>query len=158
MRRREFIVLVGGAAIWPFAARAQQPTGMRRIGVLMNFLSNAPEGQARVAAFAQALQKLGWNEGDNVRIDVRWAGDESERHRKYAEELVELNPDVILASGSQAAAELQQVTRSVPIVFANVVDPVGAGYVASLARPGSNMTGFTLYEYSIGGKWLELLK
>jgi putative tryptophan/tyrosine transport system substrate-binding protein len=159
MRRRGFITLLGGAAAaWPLVVWAQQPTGMRRIGVLMNFRSEASEGQARIAAFTQTLQKLGWNEGDNVSIDVRWAGDASELHRKFAEELVDLNPDVILSSGSQAVAELQRVTRSVPIVFANVVDPVGAGYVTSLARPGGNMTGFTLYEYSIGGKWLELLK
>jgi putative ABC transport system substrate-binding protein len=136
MRRREFITLFGSAAAWSLAARAQQPTGMRRIGVLMNFLSDAPEGQARVAAFMQALQKLGWNEGDNVRIDIRWAGDDSERFRKYSEELVKLNPDSILASGSPAVTALQRTTRSVPIVFANVIDPVGAGYVTSLARPG----------------------
>ena len=159
MKRREFIMLVGGAtAAWPVAARAQQPTGMRRIGVLMNFPSDASEGQARIAALMQALQKFGWNEGDNVRTDIRWAGNDTERVRKYSEELIELNPDVILASGSQSVAALQRITRSVPIVFANVVDPVGAGYVASLARPGGNITGFTSFEYSIGGKWLELLK
>jgi putative tryptophan/tyrosine transport system substrate-binding protein len=131
---------------------------VRRIGMLMNFRSDASEGQARVAAFMQAMQKLGWNEGDNVRTDIRWAGNDTERVRKYSEELIELNPDVILASGSQSVAALQRITRSVPIVFANVVDPVGAGYVASLARPGGNITGFTSFEYSIGGKWLELLK
>jgi len=158
MRRREFITFVGGAAIWPLAARAQQSTGTRRIGVLMNFGPGAPEGQARVAAFMQGLQKLGWNEGDNVRIDVRWPGDDSERFRKYSEELVGLNPDVILASAGQGVAALQRVTQSMPIIFANVIDPVGAGYVASLARPGGNTTGFTSFEYSIGGKWLELLK
>jgi putative ABC transport system substrate-binding protein len=159
MKRREFIMLVGGAAAaWPVAARAQQPTGTRRIGVIMNFRSDASEGQERIAALMQALQKLGWNEGDNVRTDVRWAGDETERYRKYSEELVGLNPDVILASASQSVAALQRITRSVPIVFANVVDPVGAGYVTSLARPGGNTTGFTAFEYSIGGKWLELLK
>ena len=158
MRRREFITVVGGAAIWPFAARAQQSTGTRRIGVLMNFRSDASEGQARIAAFMQALQKLGWNEGDNVRTEIRWPGDDTERYRKYSEELVGLNPDVILASASQSVAALQRITRSVPIVFANIVDPVGAGYVTSLARPGGNFTGFTAFEYSIGGKWLELLK
>jgi putative tryptophan/tyrosine transport system substrate-binding protein len=159
MKRREFITLVGGAAgAWLVAARAQQPTGMRRIGVLMNFRSDAAEGQARLAAFMQTLQKLGWNEGDNVRTDVRWPGDEIELYRKYSEELVGLNSDAILASASQAVAALQRITRSVPIVFANVVDPVGAGYVRSLARPGGNTTGFTAFEYSIGGKWLELLK
>ena len=140
MRRREFITLVGGAAMWPFAARAQQPTGARRIGVLMNFRSDASEGQARVAAFAQALQKLGWNEGDNVRIDVRWAGDQSERHRKYAEDLVELNPHVTLASASPAVAELQRVIRSVSIVFANVIDPVGVGFI-----PGGKISNYLYY-------------
>jgi putative tryptophan/tyrosine transport system substrate-binding protein len=158
MRRREFIAGLAGAAAWPLAARAQQPTATRRIGVLMNFGADAPEGQARVAAFIQALQKLGWNEGDNVRIDVRWPGDDSERFRKYAEELVGLNPDVILASAGQAVGALQRTTQSVPIVFANVIDPVGAGYIASLARPGGNTTGFTSFEYSIGAKWLELIK
>ena len=158
MRRRDFITLVGGAAMLPFAARTQQPTGALRIGVLMNFRSDAPEGQARVAAFMQALQKLGWNEGDNIHIEIRWAGDDIERYRKYSEELVRLTPDVILGSASQGVRELQRATRTVPIVFANVVDPVGAGYVTSLARPGGNTTGFTAYEYRIAGKWLELLK
>jgi putative tryptophan/tyrosine transport system substrate-binding protein len=159
MRRREFITLLGGAAAaWPLVVRAQQPTGTRRIGVLMNFRSDASEGQARIAVFAQALQKLGWTDGDNVRTDIRWAADDMELFRKYSKELVELNPDVILASAGQSVAELQRATRSVPIVFANVVDPVGAGYVTSLARPGGNMTGFTSFEYNIGGKWLELLK
>jgi putative ABC transport system substrate-binding protein len=137
---------------------AQQPTGTRRIGVLMNFRSDASEGQARIAVFARALQKLGWTDGDNVRTDIRWAADDMELFRKYSKELVELNPDVILASAGQSVAELQRATRSVPIVFANVVDPVGAGYVTSLARPGGNMTGFTSFEYRIAGKWLELLK
>jgi len=158
MRRREFIAGLAGAAAWPLVAQAQQPTGTRRIGVLMNFRSDASEGQARIAALMQALQKLGWNEGDNVRATIRWAGDDIERYREYSEELVGLNPDVILASASQSVAPLQRITRSVPIVFANVVDPVGAGYVTSLARPGGNITGFTAFEYSIGGKWLELLK
>jgi putative ABC transport system substrate-binding protein len=159
MKRREFIMLVGGAtAAWPAAARAQQATGTRRIGVLMNFRPDATEGQARVAAFIQGLQKLGWNEGDNFRTDIRWAGDDTERYRKYSEELVGLNPDIILASATPSVAALQRITRSVPIVFANAVDPVGAGYVTSLARPGGNTTGFTSFEYSIGGKWLELLK
>jgi putative tryptophan/tyrosine transport system substrate-binding protein len=159
MRRREFIRLLGGAAAaWPLVVWAQQLTGTRRIGVLMNFRSDASEGQARIAVFAQALQKLGWTDGDNVRTDIRWAADDVELFRKYSKELVELNPDVILASAGQSVAELQRATRSVPIVFANVVDPVGAGYVTSLARPGGNTTGFTSFEYSIGGKWLELLK
>jgi putative tryptophan/tyrosine transport system substrate-binding protein len=159
MRRREFVTLLGSAATaWPLAARAQQPTGTRRIGVLMNFRSDDPEGKARFAAFMQVLQKLGWNEGENVRTDVRWAEDDMERSRKYSEELVGLNPDVILASASQSVTALQRITRSVPIVFANVLDPVGAGYVNSLARPGGNITGFTVSEYNIAGKWLELLK
>ena len=159
MRRREFIRLLGGAAAaWPLVVWAQQLTGTRRIGVLMNFRSDASEGQARIAVFAQALQKLGWTDGDNVRTDIRWAADDMELFRKYSKELVELNPDVILASAGQSVAELQRATRSVPIVFANVVDPVGAGYVTSLARPGGNMTGFTSFEYRIAGKWLELLK
>jgi putative tryptophan/tyrosine transport system substrate-binding protein len=159
MRRRQFIALFGGAtAAWPLAARAQQPAGTRRIGVLMNYFSDAPEGRARTAAFMQALQKLGWIEGDNVRVDIRWAGDDSERFRRYSEELVGLNPDVILASTSLSVAALQRIARSVPIVFANIVDPVGAGYVTSLARPGGYTTGFIAFEYSIGGKWLELLK
>jgi len=125
---------------------------------LVNFRSDVAEGKARVAAFMQALQKLGWNEGDNVRIDIRWAADDIELYRKHSQELVELNPNVILASASQGVTALQRITRSVPIVFANVADPVGAGYVTSLARPGGNTTGFTAFEYSIGGKWLELLK
>src|SRR5882724_8266883 len=158
MKRRKFITLTGGAAVLPLAARAQQSTGTRRIGVLMNFRSDAPEGQERLAAFTQALQKLGWNEGDNVRTDIRWAGDDIERFRKYSEELVGQNPDVILASTSLAVAALQRISRSVPVVFENVVDPVGAGSVVSLARPGGNTTGFIAFEYSIAGKWLELLK
>jgi putative tryptophan/tyrosine transport system substrate-binding protein len=159
LRRREFITLVSSAAAaWPFAARAQEGERLRRIGALMNFQSDGPEGQSRIAAFLQELQKLGWKEGGTVRTDVRWAGDDAERYRRYSEELVALKPDVILASGSSSVAALQRITRNVPIVFANVVDPVGAGYVTSLARPGGNTTGFTAFEYSIGGKWLELLK
>ena len=160
MRRREFITLIGGtAAAWPLAARAQQRAErMRRIGVLMNFPSDDSEGQARVTAFAQALQKLGWTEGGNVRTDTRWGADDADLYRRYAEELVALAPDVILASGSPSVAALQRVTRGVPIVFANVIDPVGAGFVTSLARPGGNTTGFSAFEYSLSGKWLDLLK
>ncbi len=158
MRRREFIVGLGSAIASPLLAHAQQPERMRRVGVLMNFRSEASEGQKRVAAFKKALQDLGWNEGDNVRIEVRWAGDDVEHFRRYSEELIGINPDVILASASQGLAAMQRATRSVPIVFVNIVDPVGAGYVTSLARPGGNTTGFTAFEYSIGGKWLELLK
>jgi putative ABC transport system substrate-binding protein len=158
MKRREFITLLGGAAAWPVAARAQQPDRMRRIGVLMNLAADDAEGQARIAAFVQALQRLGWSDGRNVRIDYRWAAGDAGRFRKYAEELLALLPDVILASATPSVQALQQATRTVPIVFAIVADPVGAGFVDSLARPGSNVTGFTPFEYGISGKWLELLK
>jgi putative ABC transport system substrate-binding protein len=159
LRRRQFMTLIGGAAAaWPVAARAQQPERMRRIGVLMPFTVDDLVGRARLAAFMQALQQLGWADGRNVRIDTRWAGGEADRLRRYAVELVALAPDVILANSSGAVAPLLQATRTVPIVFTIVADPVGAGYVDSLARPGGNTTGFTIYEYSISGKWLELLK
>jgi len=158
MRRREFIVVIGGAAAWPLAARAQQPERMRRIGVLMALPANDAEGQARVAAFLQGLQELGWSVGRNVIVDFRWSAGNSADARKYAAELVALGPDVILAYSSSAVASLQQVTSTVPIVFAVVADPVGAGYVESLARPGGNITGFTVFDYSMSGKWLQLLK
>jgi putative tryptophan/tyrosine transport system substrate-binding protein len=159
MRRREFIAVVGGGvALWPLAARAQRLDQIRKIGILSSLTSEDSEGQARVKAFAQALQKLGWTEGGNVRTETRWASDDTNRFRRYSEELVALAPDVILASTSASVAALQRVTHSVPIVFANVVDPVGAGFVTSLARPGGNTTGFTAFEYSTSGKWLELLK
>jgi putative ABC transport system substrate-binding protein len=159
MRRREFITLLGGAAAaWPLAASAQQRERMRRIGVLMSLAADDPEGQARIAAFLQGLQHLGWTDGRNVRIDTRWGAGTAEDIRKYAAELVVLIPDVILASGGSVVGPLLQVTRSVPIVFTQTPDPVGAGYVDSLARPGGNATGFTLFEYGIGGKWLEVLK
>ena len=158
MRRREFVSLFGGAAAWPLAARAQQGERMRRIGVLMNFAADDPESSARVTALAQGLKKLGWTDGRNVRIDYRWGAADAERGRKSAAELVALAPDVILASTSAATEPLQQATHTVPIVFVNVVDPVGAGFVDSLAQPGGNTTGFTLYEYGISAKWLELLK
>ena len=158
MRRREFITLVGGAVAWPLAARAQQPERVRRIGVLMGRSANDKEGQAFVAAFLQGLQELGWSDGRNAIVDIRWSADNNADARKYAAELVALAPDVILAQSSNAVASLQQVTSTVPIVFALVADPVGAGYVDSLARPGGNITGFTNYEYSISGKWLQLLK
>jgi putative tryptophan/tyrosine transport system substrate-binding protein len=158
MRRREFIAFVGGSvAASALAARAQQPERIRKIGMLMNFSAEDPEGQARVKAYAQALQKLGWIEDGNVRTETRWA-DDADRYRRYSEELVALAPDVILASGSASVVALQRVTHSVPIVFANVIDPVGAGFVASMARPRGNATGFTAFEYSLSGKWLELLK
>jgi putative ABC transport system substrate-binding protein len=159
MRRREFIGFVGSAAtVWSLAARAQQADPLRKLAVLMNLASEDPEGKARMQAFSQSIRKIGWIEGENLRTEVRWAGDDAERYQRYARELVDLAPDVIVASASQSVAALQQVTQSVPIVFANVIDPVGAGFIASLARPGGNTTGFTAFEYSISGKWLELLK
>jgi putative ABC transport system substrate-binding protein len=156
VKRREFITLLGGAAAWPGAARAQQAERMRRIGVLMNTAADDAEGQARLTAFVQRLQELGWTDSRNVRIDTRW-GTDSGSTRRYAGELVALAPDVILAAASAAMGALQQ-TRTVPIVFVNIIDPVGAGLVESLARPGGNITGFSLFEYGLSGKWLELLK
>ena len=156
--RREFITLLGGAAAWPLAAHAQQADRVRRIGALMTQAADDPEGQARLLALAQGLQESGWAIGGNVRIDTRWGAGDAERYRRYAAELVALAPDVILVNGPAALAQLQQATRSVPIVFVNVVDPVGAGFVVSVARPGGNATGFMLSEYSTSGKWLELLK
>jgi putative ABC transport system substrate-binding protein len=159
MKRREFITLMGGAAaVWPLAARAQQPARMRRIGVLMNLTADDPESPARLAAFAQGLADLGWTIGRNLRIDYRWAAGDPERIRRDADELVALAPDLILSSGTPTVAALQKATRSVPIVFAQVVDPVGNGFVETLARPGGNITGFSVFEYGISGKWLELLK
>ena len=150
-------MLLGGAAAWPFAARAQQPERIRRVGVLMNLTADDPEAPGRVAAFAQGLGELGWTIGRNVRIDYRWGANDPDRGRRYADELIALVPDVILASGSTAVRPLLQVTRT-SIVFVQVTDPVGLGLVASLARPGGNATGFMLYEYGMSGKWLELLK
>jgi putative ABC transport system substrate-binding protein len=159
MRRREFIKgIVGSATAWPLAALAQQPEQMRRIGVLMSLPAEDPEGQARLTGFLHGLQELGWSVGRNVIVDIRWSTGNSADTRKYAMELVVLAPDVILANTSIAVASLQQVTGTIPIVFAGVADPVGAGYVDSLARPGGNVSGFTSYEYSISGKWLELLR
>jgi putative tryptophan/tyrosine transport system substrate-binding protein len=158
MRRREFITLLGGATAWPIAARAQQGEQMRRIGVLMTTNANDAEAQARIAAFVAGLQQLGWTVGKNVRVDYRFAGIDADTLRKYAGELVALAPDVILAQSSPSIAALLQATRTVPIVFTLVADPVGAGYVDSLAHPGGNATGFTVLEYSIAAKWLELLK
>ena len=159
MHRREFITLLGGAAAaWPLAARAQQPERVRRIGVLLSTAADDPESSARTASFLKGLQQLGWIEGRNLRIDIRWAAGDAELYRKYAAELVALAPDVILASSSPTVAALQAATRTVPIVFAHAVDPVGAGFVDSLARPGGNATGFVLFEYGISAKWLELLK
>jgi putative tryptophan/tyrosine transport system substrate-binding protein len=158
MKRRDFITLLGGAAAaWPVAARAQQGERVRRIGVLMHLAADDPEGQARFAAFLRGLQQLGWTDGRNVRVETRWGANNADRGR-YAAELVALAPDVILASTTPAMMALQQSSRTVSVVFANVADPVGAGFVESLVRPGGNATGFTPYEYSISGKWLELLK
>ena len=159
MRRRDFMTLVGGAAAgWPLAARAQQSDQMRRIGVLMSFAADDATAQARLTEFLQTLQQLGWMDGRNVRIDIRWSASEPERIRRYAAELVAFMPDVILASTTPGVAAVQQASRTVPIVFVQVADPVGAGLVASLAKPGSNATGFTIYEYGMAAKWLELLK
>jgi putative ABC transport system substrate-binding protein len=158
VRRREFITLLGGAAAgWPLAARAQQPERVRRIGVLMYLPADDAEGQARLAAFAQALKQLGWSDGGNLRIDTRWAT--ADDIRRHAAELAALAPDVLVAgTGTATVAPLLQATRTVPIVFTVVIDPVGAGFVTSLAQPGGNATGFTIFEYSMSGKWLELLK
>jgi putative tryptophan/tyrosine transport system substrate-binding protein len=157
--RREFVVTLGGAAaMWPLAALAQQPAQLRRIGVLMPFAEDDPVGQARVAAFVQGLQQSGWTDGRNVRIDYRWSAGDTDRIRKLAMELIALGPDVVMAFTSAGVAPLRQVTSTVPIVFAVVADPVGAGYVESLARPGGNVTGFEAYEYGVSGKWIELLK
>jgi ABC-type uncharacterized transport system substrate-binding protein len=158
MRRREFITLLGGATAWPIAARAQQGEQMRRIGVLMAINANDVQAQARIAAFVAGLQQLGWTVGKNVRVDYRLAGTDADTLRKYAGEMVALAPDVILAQSSPSIVALLQATRTVPIVFTLVADPVGAGYVDSLAHPGGNATGFTVFEYSIAAKWLELLK
>ena len=159
MKRRNFITLLGGAAAWPLAAHAQQPgERVQRIGVLMNRAPDDAEGQARLKALVQGLQQLGWVEGRNVRMDVRWTAGIADRLHRYAAELVALMPDVILADGAVGVSALQGATRSVPIIFAAVPDPVGAGFVKSLARPGGNTTGFTAFEYAIAAKWLELLK
>jgi putative tryptophan/tyrosine transport system substrate-binding protein len=159
VKRRDFITLFGGAAVaWPLAARAQQPERMRRIGVLMNLATDDPEGQARFAAFLLGLRELGWSDGRNVRIDTRWAAGDTERFRTYATELVALAPDVILAASTPGVTAVQQATRTVPIVFVTVFDPVSASFVSNLARPGGNTTGFALSEYGTSAKWLELLK
>ena len=157
--RREFIMLLGGAAAgWPVAAKGQPPDRMRRVGVLMNTVSDEQEAQARIAAFSQALKEYGWEVGRNVQIDTRWSGGDVARLRKDATELVGLNPDIILAGVGPTTEALRAASRTVPIVFAQSVDPVGSGQVASLARPGSNATGFLQFEYGLSGKWPELLK
>ena len=158
MRRREFITAIGGVAAWPLTALAQQPAQMKRVGIVLPFAASYPDGQARITAFQQTLAGFGWTEGANMRTEIRWLGSNADDIRKNALELIALAPDVILADGSPSVAALLQATRAVPIVFALVVDPVGSGYVRSLARPGGNVTGFMQFEYSLSGKWLELLK
>jgi putative ABC transport system substrate-binding protein len=159
VKRREFITLLGGAAAaWPMAARAQQSRQMRRVAALMPYTANDPQSQNRNAAFLQGLQQLGWTVGQNLQIDYRWSEGNEDDTRKYAAELVALAPDVIFTAGSAAVGPLRRATRTVPIVFALVPDPVGSGFVDSLARPGGNITGFTQFEYGIGAKWLEVLK
>jgi putative ABC transport system substrate-binding protein len=158
LKRRQFITLLAGTAAWPLAARAQQPERMRRIGVLMYWAADDRQGQARLAAFQGALQQLGWSDGRNVRIDIRWAGPDADLSRRYAQELVALAPDILLTAGTPNVTALQHATRTLPIVFAVVADPVGAGFVDSLSRPGGNVTGFMAFEYGFSGKWLELLK
>jgi ABC-type uncharacterized transport system substrate-binding protein len=159
VNRRAFITLIGGAAAArPLAARAQQGERMWRIGVLTSLSADDPEAEARNTAFLQALQQLGWTDGRNVRIDFRWGAADADRNRRYANELVALAPDVILATGNRSVATLQLATHTIPIVFANVTDPVGQGFIASLARPGGNATGFTNFEFVMSAKWLELLK
>jgi putative ABC transport system substrate-binding protein len=159
MRRRDYIKAIAGLAVsWPIAALGQQPgEHVRRIGVLMNFADDA-EGQTRISTFVQALERLGWTEGRNVGIDIRWTPGDIKLGHRYAAELVALAPDVILASSAPVVEALQQATSTIPIVFVTVTDPVGAGLVTSLARPGGNTTGFSLFEYGISAKWLELLK
>jgi putative ABC transport system substrate-binding protein len=158
MKRRAFITLLGGAAASPLAARAQQAERMRRLGVLTPLPVDHPDAQARHTAFLEALRQLGWTDGRNLRIEARWSAGDPAITRKHAAELVALAPDIIVAIGSAGAAAMLQATRSVPIVFVSVVDPVAAGYVQSLAQPGGNITGFTLFEYGLSGKWVELLK
>jgi putative ABC transport system substrate-binding protein len=156
MRRRDFVALLGGAAAaWPIAARAQQPERMRRIGVLIPLAADDPQSQRRMTAFVQGLQELGWTDGRNIRIETRWTAGDTDRMRRHAAELVALAPDVILASGGTVVGALLEASRTTPIVFTLTVDPVGAGHVASLARPGGNATGFTGYEYGLAAKWLE---
>jgi putative ABC transport system substrate-binding protein len=158
MRRREFITLLGGAAVaWPLAARAQ-PAPLRRVGIFMDLSEQDPEGQARVAAFRKGLQDLGWIEGRNVRFETRWTGGDPTRMRRLAAEIVSLTPEVIMNGGLPTLVAMQQETHTIPIVFAQVLDPVGAGFVESLARPGGNITGFVSFEYTMAGKWLETLK
>jgi putative ABC transport system substrate-binding protein len=156
--RREFITLLGGAVAWPLTARAQQGERMRRLGVLLNLAAGGSTGRSSLAPFTDALQELGWTEGRNLIVDYRWSGGDVGRIKTDVEELVRLQPDAIFMGGSAALVATRQATRTIPIVFANVADPVGQGFVESLARPGGNATGFTNFEFSMGGKWLEALK
>jgi putative ABC transport system substrate-binding protein len=159
MKRREFISLIGGsAAVWPFAVRAQQPGRLRRIGVLIGFAESDPAVQSWLGAFRGTLAKLGWTEGSNLRIEVRWAGDDPDRMKTFAKELVDLRPDAILSVTTPVTGALIRETQTIPIVIVTVADPISSGFVANLGRPGGNVTGFALYEPSMGGKWLELLK
>jgi len=158
MQRREFITLVGGAvAAWPPVSSAQQPERVRRIGMLNSLAEDDPESVTRRAAFEQAIKELGWTIGGNLRIDYRWARNDFELIRRFAAELVALAPDVILTSGSIVVEPTIRATRNIPIVFLQVIDPVGSGLIESMAHPGGNVTGFTQFEYSLAGKWLELL-
>jgi ABC-type uncharacterized transport system substrate-binding protein len=158
MRRREFITLLGGASAWPLAARAQQSERIRRIAVLTTLIEDSPDAQAGIRAFREALQKLGWTPGRNIQIDYRWSAVAADRLAEVTAELVALAPDVILANTTPAVMSVQKASRTVPIMFARVIDPVGSGLVASLSRPGGNATGFVSFEYALAGKWLELLK
>jgi putative ABC transport system substrate-binding protein len=158
MKRRAFIAAFGGAAAWPVVARAQQGERVKRIGVLMNLAADDPESLRRITAFAQRLQQLGWTDGRNVRIDARWGAGDADRYRMLAAELLALAPDVILVATTSATGVVRRATRTVPIVFVQVIDPVGGGFVDNLAKPGGNVTGFMQYEYGMSGKWLELLK
>jgi len=159
MKRREFIALIGGVAVaWPLAARAQQIERMRRIGMLMNLAADDPESLRRITAFVQRLQQLGWTDGHNIRIDARWGAGDADRYRTLATELLALAPDVIVVATTSVTGVVRRATRTVPIVFVQVIDPVGGGFVDNLAKPGGNVTGFMQYEYAMSGKWLELLK
>jgi putative tryptophan/tyrosine transport system substrate-binding protein len=159
MKRREFISLIGGsAAVWPLAVRAQQPERLRRIGVLIGFAESDPAVQSWLGAFRGTLAKLGWTEGSNLRIEVRWAGDDPDRMKTFAKDLVDLRPDAILSVTTPVTVALIRETQTIPIVIVTVADPISSGFVANLGRPGGNLTGFALYEPSMGGKWLELLK
>jgi putative ABC transport system substrate-binding protein len=158
MNRRDLITLIGGAAVWPVAARAQQAGGVKRVGVLMNAAATEAEQQSYLAAFIQGLRQLGWTEGQNLRLDVRWNPGEADLARIYSAQLIGLMPDVILVDSTINVTMIQQATSTVPVVFVRVSDPVAQGFVASVTQPGGNLTGFSQYEFSIGGKWLDLLK